>query len=72
MSILESIEGARKRDVHKSASAVAWETLSQEERDAVIAALKSREVGAGKMSNVLKRNGAKISKCFLEKIVDEA
>ena len=72
MSILESIEGARTREVHKSASVVAWEALSQEERDAVIAALKSREVGPGKMSDVLKRNGAKISKCFLEKIVDEA
>ena len=72
MSILESIEGARKRDVHKSASAVVWETLSQEERDAVIAALKSREVGSAKMSDVLKRNGAKISKYFLDKIVDEA
>lgn len=72
MSILESIEGARKREVHKSASVVAWEALSQEERDAVIAALKSREVGPGKMSDVLKRNGAKISKGFLDKVLDEA
>lgn len=65
MSILESIEGARKRSAPESRSEKAWWGLSDSEREAVVSAIASGDVGHGKMSDVLKSNGVDISKHFL-------
>lgn len=69
MSILELVNEARKVNRSASRSQLAWEELGQEERGAIIAALESGDVGAGKLSPILQKNGVKISKYFLEQLV---
>lgn len=70
-TIIEAVNSARKVDRRSSPSQVVWDGLEGDERNAILEALASRDVGPTKLSSILKSNNVNISKYFLEALGDK-
>ena len=68
MGIQEAISAATGRSRSESQSDREWRRLSEDDREAITSAVTSGVIGSGKLHEVLKAEGVRISKHFLDQL----